>query len=216
MKLIVLGASGGCGRQLVAQAVEQGHTVTAVVRSSTWQPPSPAVQVQRGELTDRPFLEQAIRGHDVVLSALGLRFASIAPWSKPEVADLLTRSTPVIIEAMKAAGVKRLIAISAGGVGDSRDAVPGAFRAFVALSAIRHAYAELEVMERLLRASGLEVCIARPTGLTDGPLTKTAKVFRSVKGRATISRADVAWWLLGEASAAAYTGQTPMISVTGG
>ncbi len=214
MKLVIVGASGGVGQQLVSLAAKQGHAVTAVVRSGSWAAPA-GVETRVGSLTDVDFLAKAFEGHEVVLSGLGLRLKSIAPWAKPEVADFLSTSTPAIIAAMKRAKVERVIAVSAGGVGDTADKVPGAFRTFIRFSALRHAYAELEVMERLYRSSGLQVCLPRPTGLTDGPVTEQVKVCESFEGRATISRGDVAWWMLKEAVTPRFTGQAPMITVTG-
>lgn len=214
MKIAILGATGGCGQELARQALERGHEVRAVVRSSSWQPPAGAA-VLRGDLLSEPFLREAVRGQDAVLSALGQRLPSIAPWARPELPDLLARNAAALVAAMRGEGVRRLLAISAGGVGDSRGKVPAFFRAFIAASALRHAYADLEVMERALLGSGLDVCICRPTGLTDGPRTGQARVCDAIAGRATISRADVAAWMLDELQQPRYGGQTPMITVTG-
>ena len=215
MKISVLGASGGCGQQLVTLGLQRKHDVTAVVRSATWQAPA-GVRVVRGDLTNEGFLREALRGSDVVLSALGLRIAGLAPWTKPEQPDFLARQTPALVAAMKAEGIKRIIAISAGGVGDSRAKVPGVFRAMIVMTALRTAYAELEKMEAQLLASGLDVLIARPSGLTDGPITGQVKVTSSYTGRATISRADVATWMLDQLVPPAFPQEkTPMISVTG-
>jgi putative NADH-flavin reductase len=215
MKVAVLGASGGCGKELVAQALERGHQVTAVVRGSSTLNVPASVRVERGDFADVAFLSKALAGSDAVLSAVGIKLKSLAPWSKPEVPDFLTRSTPALVAAMKASGVKRIVAISAGGVGDSLAQVPGVFRLMIKTTALKLAYAELDVMERTLRASGLEVCICRPTGLTDGPRTGQVKVCTSFEGRATISRADVAAWMLDEVVKPAFAVVTPMISVTG-
>lgn len=103
----------------------------------------------------------------------------------------------------------------AGGVGDSEAMVPLAFRLFIKATSIRHAYAELARMEAGLLASGLEVCICRPTGLTDGPLTGKAVLATGFTGRATISRADVAHWMLDQLERPAFDQRTPMITVTG-
>lgn len=214
MKISVLGASGGCGRLLVEQAASKGHDVTAVVRSSQYQAPA-GVKVVRGALTEEKTLREGLAGCEVVVSALGLRLESIAPWARPEQADFLSKSTPALISAMRATGVNRLLAISAGGVGDSRDKVPAAFRAFVSFSALRHAYKELEVMEQLLLASGLEVCICRPSGLTDGLVTGRVKVVDAIVGRGTISRGDVAAWMLSQLESQHFVSRTPMITVTG-
>jgi putative NADH-flavin reductase len=214
MNVVVLGASGGCGQQLVVQALARGHGVKAVVRSPEYVAPA-GVETLRGDLTDATFLRRAVFGADAVFSALGLRVKGIAPWNRPEVPDFLSKSTPALIEAMGSAGVRRLLAISAGGVGDSFERVPAFFRVFIKASALKYAYAELDVMEKLLLQSGLDVCIPRPTGLTDGPRTGTAKVCQQLRGQATISRADVASWMLDAAEKPAFAERTPMITVTG-
>jgi putative NADH-flavin reductase len=215
MNVVVLGASGGCGKQLVALAAQRGHQVTAVARSSSKLEVPPGVRVDRGDLTSVEFLRGAVKGHQAVLSGLGLRLPGLAPWNKPEDPTFLTRSTKALVEACAAEGVKRVIAISAGGVGDSLAQVPGVFRFMIKTTALKTAYAQLDDMERQLLRSGLEVCLPRPTGLTDGPLTQQAVVAGSFKGRATISRADVAWWMLDQLEAPAFKERTPMITVTG-
>jgi putative NADH-flavin reductase len=214
MKVVVLGASGGCGKALVQQAIARGYDVTAVVRASSKLDVT-GVRVLRGDLTDVAFLRTAVHGADVVFSALGMRLQSLAPWAKGEDPTFLSRSTPALVAALKAEGVQRLVAISAGGVGDSLKDMPGMFRLFIAATALRHAYVELDAMERTMIASGLDVCICRPTGLTDGPKVGGVHVNAKLKGRATISRADVAAWMLNEAEKPGFAHVTPVITVTG-
>jgi len=215
MKLVVLGASGGCGAHLVTLAVARGHAVTAVARASSKLTAPPGVTTMRGSLDDEAFLREAFRGSDAVLSALGLRLPGIAPWHRPEDPTFLDRSTAAIVAAMKAEGVRRAVAISAGGVGDSYEAVPGAFRVFLKTTALRHVYPALERMERVWLASGLDVCIPRPTGLTDAPATGRARAVARVVGRADIPRADVAAWMLDAVERPAFEARTPMLTVTG-
>ncbi len=215
MKVAILGASGATGIHLVTQAKERGHDVTAVVRASSYSPPA-GITVKRGDLTAVAFLREAVRGQDAVLSGLGLRLNGIAPWNKPEVPDFLTRFSKALVEAMKAEETRRIIAVSSGGVGDSYDKVPVAFQAFMKLSALRHVMPELNRMEQTLMTSGLDVTIVRPTGLTEGPRTNAVKVCEKLGGgRATISRADVAAFVLDELDKRRYVGQTPMITETG-
>jgi putative NADH-flavin reductase len=214
MRLAIVGANGRSGQQLVLQALERGHAVTAVVRSTTWSAQAPARTV-RGEATDVAFLSSAFAGQDVIVLALGLRLGSIAPWARPEVPDFLSRATPAIVQAARATGVKRVLAISASGAGDSYPLVPAVFRAFIAVTALKASYRELEAMEAALLASGLEVCLARPSGLTDGPRTGQVKVCTRLVGQATVSRADVAAYLLDQAALPGAPARTPMITVTG-
>ena len=214
MRLAIVGANGRSGQQLVLQALERGHQVTAVVRDPRWSAPAPA-RTLRGEVTDAAFLGQAFAGQDAVLLAIALRVGSLAPWARAEVPDLLSRAGPAVAAAARAAGVKRVLAISAGGVGDSFAMMPAFFKAMIRATALRLAYRELEALEGALLGSGLEVCLARPTGLTDGPRTGQVKVCTRLSGRASISRADLAAWMLDQAAAPAMAGRTPMVTVTG-
>lgn len=215
MKLVVLGASGGCGKQLVEQALARGHEVTAVVRPSTTYTPPAGAKLARGEVTDRGFLAETFRGHDAVLSGLGMRLPGLSPFASPEVPDLLSRSSPVIVQAMKDAGVKRLLAVSAGGVGDSYAKMPLMFKTFIKTTALRKVYPQLAAMEEAFFASGLEVSCPRPTGLTDKPATGQAKVVEKVNGFATIPRADVAAWMLDEVVKPTLQHRAPVLTVTG-
>ena len=213
--MTILGGSGGCGRELVKQGVARGHEVTTLIRPSSKLDAPAGVEVLRGDLCDQDFLRSGIRGREVVLSALGLRLDGIAPWSKAEQPDFLDRNTPALIAAMKAESIPRVLAISAGGVGESRSAMPTAFRWFISVSALKIAYAALERMETLMLSSGLEVLICRPTGLTDEAGTGEAQVAAGFSGRATIPRADVAAWMLDQLEREPSKERTPMITVTG-
>jgi putative NADH-flavin reductase len=215
MKIAILGASGGCGRQLVEQAAARGHDVTAIGRGSSELDVPAGVRAVRCELSDEAGLADAFAGADVVASAVGLRLPGLSPFARAEVPDLLSRTTPVIVAAAKKAGVPRLIAISAGGVGDSRRIMPGFFKLFVQLTSMRSAYAELEAMEEIYRGSGLEVCCVRPTGLTDEPATGRAVVATKLVGRAMIPRADVAGWMLDAVEQPEFAEFGPLLTVSG-
>lgn len=215
MKIVVLGASGGCGQQLVQLGAQRGHQVTAVARASSRLEVPPGVRIDRGALDSAEFLTGVLAGQEAVLSGLGLRIKGLAPWNTPEDPTFLARSTRALVAAAKATGVKRIIAVSAGGVGDSLELVPGFFRMMIKLTALKTAYAQLHELEQQLLASGLDVCVPRPTGLTDGPLTGKVVTARGFSGRATISRADVAGWMLDQLERPVFSERTPMITVTG-
>jgi len=216
MRLVILGASGGCGRHLTTQAVTAGHEVVAVGRDTSDLPSGDGITHQRGELTDASFLESCFAGADAVLLAVGFRLAGLAPWNKPADPTFLRRCAEATVAAAKATGVGRLMAISAGGVGDSYADMPGAFKMFIRFSSLKHAYPELKVMEDVLLASGLDVCISRPSGLTDEPATGAVVTPNTYRGRAMIPRADVAGWMLEQLSHDPFPLRTPLITVTGG
>lgn len=215
MKLVVLGSTGGCGVELVQQAYARGIEVTAVSRRPQTGLP-PGVHGVVADILDVDSLCQVIRRHDAVVSAVGLRLPGLAPWARPEVPDLMTRFGATLVEAMRATGQRRVMAVSAAGVGDSWDRVPWAFRTFIKATALRTAYAELERFEATLLSSGLEVCLVRPTGLSNGSTTGRVKVYRDIVGMAQISRADVAAFMLDHVGLMTWPWRAPLITVTGG
>jgi len=213
MKITILGASGAIGALLVSRAAAAGHEVVAVSRGPLAAVPS-GVRVERGSLSDVAFLTRTMQGSDVVLSALGLRLPGLAPWHRPEVPDFLDTSTAAIVQAMRQANVRRVLAVSSSGIGDSAPLLPGAFKVFIAVTAMRHAWPALNRMEASYFASGLDVTMVRPTGLSDGPATGTIVEPTKLVGRAEISRADVADWMLAEA-ARAEVRRAVVITTTG-
>ena len=187
LRLLVLGATGGTGLEIVRQAVERGHRVTAFVRSpARLKQFQGRITVQQGDLLNSAELQQVIPGHDAVLSGFGPR----QPLSKAD-ASLLERFARALTAAMPAAGVRRVIVESVAFL--FKDSiVPPAYvlgRLFFARTV-----ADASAMERILAASDLEWTMVRPPELTDRPYTGK---YRVREGHLPlfgfkISRADVA------------------------
>ena len=105
MKLVVLGATGGTGLEIVRQSVAHGHSVTALVRSpERLRPFRDRITIRQGDLLDSAALEHAIEGHDAVLSGFGPR----VPVSRAD-ADLLQRFAIALSSAMPWTGVGRVV-----------------------------------------------------------------------------------------------------------
>jgi putative NADH-flavin reductase len=190
MKLLVFGATGGTGQALVTQALAQGHTVTAFVR----RPEAVTTQhanlgIVQGNILDAAAVAAAVAGHDVVLSALGTRGDD-----KPVLPD----GTRNILAALELADIRRSLWVSSFGVGDSIAQMGWIARTLIVNLFLKKAIAEKEIQERYIRESSGDWIIARPGGLTDGPLTGTYRVTGpgDKVGRPAISRADVADFLL--------------------
>jgi putative NADH-flavin reductase len=189
MKLLVFGATGGTGRQCVDQALAQGHQVTAFVRqSAALTVQHPDLTIIQGDITDQDAVQRAIPGHDVVISALGTR-------GGPAV---LPEGTRNILEAMASHGVRRSLWVSSFGAGDSLQQMGWLSQTLIVKGFLRQAIQEKNAQEQVILASGGDWIIARPGGLTDGPLTGTYRVTGpgDKVGRPSISRADVADFML--------------------
>ncbi|MEU7024436.1 SDR family oxidoreductase [Streptomyces sp. NPDC046203] len=193
MKLTVFGATGGIGREIVRQALDAGHEVTAVVRDpARFTVTGPRLEVFRSDLSDPEALRPAVAGRHAVLSGLGARGLADAG-----VATRLTRS---VLRAMEAAGTRRLLVVSAAPVGPPPERQSLADKAVVAAvsATLRKIYDDLREMEAELAASGTDWTSVRPPRLTDQPVTGHYRHVvggTPVKGR-TIARADVAHAML--------------------
>lgn len=205
MKLLVLGAAGPTGRELVSQALEQGHEVTAFVRRP--DAVTQAVRIAQGDAMRDPYsVAEALQDQDAVVSALGL--------GKVLFPNRFTeRSIANIVPAMERAGVKRLVWMSSFGVGDTARQAPLPMR--LAYSTLLYAvFADKEAGEAELRKSALDWTIVYPTTLTDAPRTGSYRAGEALKleGLPSISRADVAHFMLRELVDNAYVRRGVVIS----
>lgn len=205
MKLIIFGATGGTGREAAARALARGDGVTVFVRSpDKVELPPEGLTVVKGDVFDAAAVAEAVRGHEAVITSLGTR-----PWRHTEVCSVGTRH---IARGMEAAGVRRIVCVSSLGVGETR-AQSGLLTRMFASTVIRRALEDKAVMERELMATALDWVIVRPTLLTNGAArgeVRTA-VDGSIKG-GTISRADVAEFVLAQLTGAEWLRQAPVIT----
>lgn len=197
MKVTIFAATGGIGRHAVEQALAAGHDVTAAARRPSGFPAE--VTTVAVDLADprSPGLPTALQGADAVLSALGPRTSADA--------GITSRGTAAITSAMDAAGVHRLVVVSAAPIAT----VPSPHRttprhdpgdglitryllAPVVKAALRGPYVDLALMEDALVTGTAEWTVVRPPRLTNGPLTSSYRtaIGRNARGL-TVSRADV-------------------------
>jgi putative NADH-flavin reductase len=205
MKLIVFGATGSVGQLVVEQALAQGHDVTAFTRDTTRvERRHERLTVVGGDVMHAPSLTDTITGHDAVIVTLGGRRKG----------GVRAPGTKAIIEAMKAAGVRRLIVQSTLGAGDSEGNLNFFWKRIMFGLLLRPAYADHQQQERIVTNSDLDWTIVRPSAFTDGPRTgKYRQGFGpSEKGQLKIARADVADFVLKQAGDLTYLRQTPAIS----
>ena len=205
MHISVFGASGGIGGYVVELAAEHGHDVRAVYRAAPRVPPAgPAETLVAPDIFDPAFAAEAVRGADVVVSAVGANFSTrhnprTAMTSPP---DLHQRMARTLITAIRdAAPSARLICVSTGSMGPA-DNVMGPlprllfrFLGTVVIPNLRRVGRDSRAMEEELSASGLDWYALRPVKLTDGPRTGNVQASDQFRMK-TVSRADVAWQIV--------------------
>ena len=190
MKILVIGAAGKTGEVIVTQALKRGHTVTAFVHTAK-EFEVPGARVIEGDVLDAAVLNSAIAGQDAVLDALG----GHTPWKET---TLETNAARNIIKGMHEHGVKRLLVVSAIGVGNTADLVPNWYEHLIMPTLLRGAMHDKEHMEPVVEASGLEWTLVRPGHLVEGDVTGNIRFFEPGSGETAhkITRADVAAFML--------------------
>ena len=204
MNIALFGATGGTGHQVLIQALEQGHHIKALARDPSKLPAGQdRLTPIPGDVLNQPAVDACVQGTDAVVCVLGTR-------SGAEPIEAL--GTRTIVKAMQDQGVRRLIAVTSLGVGDSKDQIPFFFKILMQLG-LKKIMAAKEEQERTIKESGLDWTIVRPGGLTDGPRTGNyvSGLDKTIVAR-RVSRADVAEFVLRQLADDRYLRKTPAIS----
>lgn len=201
MKLVVFGASGKTGKLVVEQALALGHQVVAYVRNKeTFGVEHPALNVVEGQLHETEKLKAAMNGSDACISVLG--GASLTKHSYE-----IREGIDAIVRLMEETGVKRFIYLSSIGAGESRNYMPQPVRFLVADVSLRVPLADHTANEHRIMRSQLDWTIVRPGSLTYGGMTgqlKHGSEAMTMKGNPSISRANVAAFILGQLTETTY------------
>jgi len=187
MNVLILGATGRVGSHVVSHALRDGHHVTVLVRSPEKMQrfePNGRLTILQGNVLDKEALTRAVRGHDVVLSALNT-----------DGTTTLSESMPLIIEAMAREGIERIITVGTAGILQSRIS-PELLRYQSSESMRRSTRAaeEHHQVYHLLAQTSLQWTIVCPTALKDGERTGSYRVERDYlpEGGSVISVPDTA------------------------
>jgi uncharacterized protein YbjT (DUF2867 family) len=210
-KVLIIGASRGIGLETVRAALRAGHRVRALARSAARMPIQDAnFDTVSGDALDRDTIRDALQDVEVVIQTLGVNFA---PKLIFEGTTLFSDSTRILVDAMKVAGVKRLIAVTGLGAGDSRGHGGFIYDAVVFPLLLKRVYDDKDVQEWIVRSSGLDWTIVRPGLLKDSPATGRYRVLTTPRDWrfGAISRADVADFLVRQVDDRTLIGTTPLL-----
>ena len=192
--VLVMGATSGIGAAAVDEALSRGMTVRAFARGADKLEPREGLEPVAGDARNPGDVAGALTGVSAVIYALGIRERLAMLWEEE---TLFSDTTRVLIDAMGAAGVDRLVAVTGFGAGRSHAAMSFPERlGFMAI--FRKPYADKDRQEAMIMESELDWTIARPVILTNGARAKTMKVLRTPESwrNGLVSRRDVAGYLV--------------------
>ena len=206
MKVLILGPTGRTGQNLVRQALEQGHEVRVIAREpGRINIKNEKLEIIEGDVLDNSILEKAVNGTEAVLSALGTG-------KSLKSGNLISSAINLLIPAMQNNNVRRIVFLSAFGVGDSFRQANWLQKIAFCLP-LRNIYADKLEGETQLKQSNLDWTLVHPVLLTDKPFTGRYKVVErtNMKGFPSVSRADVADFMLSQITDTRYLKKSPII-----
>ena len=194
LNILIIGANGGTGKQAVEIALEAGHHVTAVLRNPANLILKHAnLEVAKGDIMHFESFERYLENQNAVISALEAREAT-----KPT--TLYSEGNRNLLNAMKKMGIRRVLFISASAL-DISPVLPFYVRIaakYILQKLLRHMYADLRIMEKLVKESDTNWTIMRPPRLTNKTVTGKYRfaINSFLKNCLTISRADLAHFMV--------------------
>lgn len=194
MNILVIGASKGIGKAVVAEALARGHGVRGFARSAAEMAPAEGIEPWPGDATRAADLAPALEGQDAVVMALGIRESLAMLWKE---VTLFSEATGALLPLMQDKGPRRLVAITGIGAGESAAALSGPERLGHRVI-FSQPYRDKTRQEEMIRASGLDWTLLRPTILTSNRASRRYRVMVDPKDwrMGMISRGDVADYVL--------------------
>lgn len=206
MRLLILGASGRTGTELVGQALREGHEVRALARDpAKLEAVASRIEIVVGDATDGTSVRQALAGVEAVLVALGP--------GRDRKSGLSSRAARSLVPAMDECGVKRVIVLSSFGVGDTI-AMASHVQRLIYRTVLKDLYTDKAAADAIWRASGLDWTLVYAVTLTNRPATGKCAGAETLhaKGMPSISRGDVAAFMLAQATSTTWSKRTAILS----
>ncbi|TSD67493.1 NAD-dependent epimerase/dehydratase family protein [Inquilinus sp. KBS0705] len=215
MKVLLLGANGRTGKQILKQLLKRRYKVSVLIRNKkTFSISSSSLTVFEGDVTDAADIDMAIEGCGAIISALNISRNNDFPWAALRTPiDFLSTTITNVIQAAHAHQIKRVLVITAWGVNETKKDIPFWFRWMIDHSNISYPYKDHERQEDLLKQSGLDWTAIRPVGLTNFA-AKTVRISLNNKPKPNllISRKSVAVFTVHALEKDLYLQKAPVIS----
>lgn len=167
MKILLLGATGRTGKQIIEEAIKRGHKISAIARDPE-KLKNHDLEITQGTPYDYATVEKAISGCEAVINTLNISRKSDNPWARlrsPK--DMISKSAFNAIKAMEINGIKRFVVLSTIGAGRSWKTSPGILKFIVSISNLKFAFQDHGRQEEMLENSSLHYTICRAPMLSD-------------------------------------------------
>jgi putative NADH-flavin reductase len=206
MRVLVIGASGPLGREIVKATLARGHQVTAFVRKD-FDIQHERLTVAKGDVMDSDSLNRPMAGQAAVICALG-----IPQTFKP--VEIYSEGTSHIIRGMMRHNTRRLICVTGIGAGLSKGHGGWLYNKIIQPYLLKTIYEDKTRQEELIRYCDRDWVVARPAILTNGPAMGRYAMLKEVRGvqTSTISRADVAAFCVDQLTSNKFLYQFPILT----
>ena len=214
MKILILGITGKTGSLVADEAIKRGHKVVGIARDRG-KVTAKEAEIIDGTPYDYETVKKAISGCDSVISTLNIFPQTQGLFGKIKTPlDSMSVSIKNTVKLMEEEGIKRIAVMTALGVGDSVNQLPGFFAFIVKITNIKHAYSDHDRQEKVLEKSSLDWTVVRPVGLTD--MNDNLTILHNLDGvgkiTSRISRNAVAHFMLDCIEKGLFIRQKPGIS----
>ena len=167
MKILLLGATGRTGQQIIKEALIRGHKISAIARDPE-KLKDYGIEVTQGTPYDYHTVEKAMSGCEAIINTLNVSRKSDNPWAplrSPK--DMISKSAHNAVKAMEKTGIRRFVALSTIGAGRSWKTSPGILKFIVSVSNLKVAFQDHGKQEEILENSSLDYTICRAPMLSN-------------------------------------------------
>ncbi len=208
MKISIFGSTGATGQELIKQGLEKEYNISTIVRNQLGLE-SPYLNVIKGNIFDKNLVKDIIDKSDLVISVLAFTPKLFGQKST----ELYSKTASVLVETMSELNLKKLVFCTSAGVEDDPNEI-WFYKHILKPFYLKKGYKDMQLAEKIITNSTLDWILVRPSRLTNGALTTQFRIserFRPKEG-SSISRADLAFFILNQITNTAWVHKTPTLA----